>query len=496
VLGHREHMGWRSVRQLILVCALVAGGILALGASAASAKSQPFYVIYKGDYAWHQDWEGGGTSAGSSLRTDETLSWVLTVTGTVHSHGQPTARAKLVEQGSIHQHGTNPAPANDDCTVHQLPGAGAQDFHVERAGPNKINVSVGIPTDAMVSGCPDFKADQVPIFCSVETCAGATVCGSVPPVWKTPKFGDAYLPSLSDVDSGTHPFDVSGPTASEKVHCSFGGTESTKVLINSTVSVNEGPGAVKHKPGKPHIPEIERQKVFATSDLLTSILRAEASCGQTVAGVLANVWGTTVASGGVAAVLTGAIILAGSAPTCLALLNRAFDDIDIIDDPPRNDIYAVAVPARIRRSRLTLPSCAGRSGSVRTFCTKLRADERAYVTAVQHATAVDAALLTTVDRESGAARKHKKAALALQERTGSRLVGQLKSASSAERAIGRKLIALLHSHKVFGRLTAAQDGAAIAYVKSKLARRGIHASQLPKRALRAGSVNLVSVFGG
>jgi hypothetical protein len=488
-------MGWRSVRRLILACALVAGGILALGASAAAAKSQPFSVIYKGDYAWHQDYEGGGTSAGTYLRTDETLSWVLTVTGTLHSHGQPIAHAKLAEQGSIHQHGTNPAPANDDCTVHQLPGAGAQDFHVTRAGPNKISVAVGVPTDAAVSGCRDFQADQVPIFCDVETCAGATVCGAVPPVWQTPKFGDAFFPSLTDVDSGTHPFDVSGPTASEKVHCSFGGTESTKVLINSTVSVNEGPGAVKHKPGKPHIPEIERQKVFATSDLLTSILRAEASCGQTVAGVLANVWGTTVASGGVAAVLTGAIILAGSAPTCVALLNRAFDDIDIIDDPPRNDIYAVAVPARVRASRLTLPSCAGRSGSIRTFCTKLRADERAYVTAVQHATAVDAALLTTVDRESGAAREHKKAALALQERTGSRLVGQLKSASSAERAIGTKLSALLRSHKVFGRLTVAQDGAAIAYVKSKLARRGIHASKLPKRALRAGSVNLLSLFG-
>ncbi len=479
----------------MLACALVAGGILALGASAAGAKSQPFYVIYKGDYAWHQDWEGGGTSAGSYLRTDETLSWVLTITGTVHSHSQPIAHAKLVEQGSIHQHGTNPAPANDDCTVHQLPGGGAQDFHVTRAGPNKISVAVGIPTDAQVSGCSDFSGDQVPIFCSVETCAGATVCGAVPPIWQTPKFGDAYLPSLTDVDSGTHPFDVSGPTASEKVHCTFGGTESTQVLINSTVSVNEGPGAVTHKPGKPHIPEIERQKVFAQSDLLTSILRAEASCGQTVAGVLANVWGTTVASGGVAAVITGAIILAGSAPTCVALLNRAFDDIDIIDDPPRSDIYAVAVPARVRPSRLTLPSCAGHSGSVRAFCTKLRADERAYVAAVQHATNVDAALLTTVDRESGAARRHKKAALSLQERTASRLVAQLKSASRAERRLGHQLIALLHSHKLFGRLTLVQDTAAIAYVKSKLARHGVHSSQLPKRALRAGSVNLVSAFG-
>jgi hypothetical protein len=489
-------IGRHALHRTVLAALLVIGGGLSLGATAASAMQRGFSIDYKGDYAWHQDYEGGGSSAGVYLRTDETLSWVLKVQGTVPNQGQPVGHATLVEQGSISQHGTNPAPVNFHCTVHQLPNGGAQDFTVYRAGAKTLNIGVSIPTDAEVSGCPqNLDANHVTIFCTPGSCAGATVCGAVPPVFHKPAFLDAFQPTLTDFDSGSRAFDVNGPEASEKVACNGGSTESTQVLINSTVSVNGG-GPVQHKPGKPHIPQIERQKVFAQGDLLTTVLRAEASCGQVVAGTLANVWGTTVASGGVAAVITGAIILAGSAPTCVALLDRAFDDIDIIDDPPRNDIYAVAAPARVRASRLTLPSCAGRSGSVRTFCTKLRADERAYVTAVQHATAVDAALLTTVDRESGAARKHKKAALALQERTGSRLVRQLKSASSAERGIGGKLIALLHSHQVFGRLTPAQDGAAIAYVKSKLAHRGIHASQLPKRALRAGSVNLVSVFGG
>jgi hypothetical protein len=495
VLGRWGPTVWRALLRTALAFALLVGSGLILGVNGAGATQRTFTINYTGDYAWHQDWEGSGTSAGSYLRTDETLSWVLKVHGTVPPQGQPVGQAALVEQGSISEHGSNPAPVNDSCTIHQLPHGGAPDFTVYRAGAKTLNITVSIPTDAQVSGCPqDLDGNQVPLFCTPQTCAGATVCGAVPPVFHKPAFLDAFQPTLTDFDSGSQPFDVNGPQASEKVACSSGGTESTQVLINSTVSVNGG-GPVTHKPGKPHIPEIERQKVFATSDLLTTLLRAEASCGQVVAGTLAHVWGTTVSSGGVAAVLTGAIILAGSAPTCVALLKRAIDDCQIINDPPRTDVFAVARPSLVRVAQVNLPSCAGRPGTVRAFCQKLRADELKYVAAVRSATRIDDAFLTTVDRESGAARTHKKAALSLQERTADHLERQLKSASGSERRAGGKLTVLLHSRHVVGRLTAAQDGAAIAYLRSQLAHHGIGASRIPRRALRVGSINLVSLFG-
>jgi hypothetical protein len=48
---------------------------------------------------------------------------------------------------------------------------------------------------------------------------------------------------------------------------------------------------------------------------------------------------------------------------------------------------------------------------------------------------------------------------------------------------------------VLGRLTATEDGAVIAYLKAQLAHHGIAASRIPRRALQAGSINLVSAFG-
>jgi hypothetical protein len=131
---------------------------------------------------------------------------------------------------------------------------------------------------------------------------------------------------------------------------------------------------------------------------------------------------------------------------------------------------------------------------VRPYCSLLRANELAYIAAVQHATSVDNALLKTVNRESGAKRAHKPAALALQERIGAGLLSQLVSASRAERAAGAKIVTLLRGQQVQGRLTVAQDARAIATATADLAQRHVRRSKLPARALVPRAVDLVAIF--
>jgi hypothetical protein len=102
--------------------------------------------------------------------------------------------------------------------------------------------------------------------------------------------------------------------------------------------------------------------------------------------------------------------------------------------------------------------------------------------------------VTTVDRESGAARAGRKAALALQERTGERLTRELRAASKSERRAGERLAALIRSRNVFGRLTATQDAGGIQHVGSELARRRISRSRLPAGALQPKAVDLLAAF--
>src|SRR5262249_40418593 len=160
--------------------------------------------------------------------------------------------------------------------------------------------------------------------------------------------------------------------------CGSGGTESTSVAISSTLAVNGGGPLPPKKPSRPHIRVLERQKVFAKGDLLTSLFRAEAACGQAAAGLAGVVWEATgpgLAS--VAAGITGATILTASGPTCAALVDRVRDDAEIVHDPPRSDIYRVARPRSSRRPVVRLPACPGTPAGSRSYCTRLHREELA-----------------------------------------------------------------------------------------------------------------------
>lgn len=474
---------------------------MALGAAPASAATGAFAVHYEGSYAWNQDWEGGsaGPTAGSYLRTKETLTWVMDVSGSKAGPGAATdIHVKLSARGTIEMQDSDPN-GNEQCTMTQAAGGGAHDAYVGRNGDDTLNVGLqlpaNVPSDLIVTGnrqnCDAFGGSV--LFCETSTCGGATVCGAVPPGFGEPSFGTAFTPTLNQVKDVSRPFDVGGPRATDTVSCRNGGTETTQVAVTSSVRVNAGGSAVHTPPGGKHIPTIERQKVFAKGDLLPTIFRAEAACGTVALGTTAVVWGTTVPGAGGAAAIAGDLLLIGAGPECFELINRIYDDARIVNDPPRRDFGKVARPRPVRKP-VAMPACAKEPAAPPGFCAGLRSEVLAYVAAVRNGTAIANALQVTVDRESGAARARAGAALKLQERAATRLVSELRSASRAERTAGAKVAKLLGTQGITGSLTAAQTSAGIARISSALGKRGITVSSLPASSLAPAPIDLVAAL--
>jgi hypothetical protein len=474
---------------------------LGLGAAPASAATDAFAIHYEGSYAWHQDWEGGSTgpSAGSYLRTDETLSWVMDVSGSKAGPGVASGlRVTLSARGTIDQQGSDPN-SNEHCTMSQAPGGGSRDAYVGRNNDGSLNVGLDLPanvgSDLIVTGnrqnCDEFGGSA--LFCDTSSCAGATVCGGVPPAFHEPSFGAALTPGLDGVESASRAFDIGGPRAMDTVSCGGGGTETTQVAVTSSVRVNSGGPAVHTPPRGRHIPTIERQKVFAKGDLLPTIFRAEAACGTVALGTTALVWGTTVPGAGGAAAIAGDLLLAGAGPECAALIGRIYDDARIVNDPPRLDFGKVAKPRPVR-TPVAIPACAKESAAPAGFCAALRADVLGYVAAVRNAAALAGALQTTVDRESAAARAGRSPALRVQERAGSGLLAGLRAASRAERAAGAKLAKQLRSQGLGGSLTAEQASGGIARISAALGRRGIKTSALPRSSLAPAAIDLLAAL--
>lgn len=494
-----QHIRARLVGRSGVRLLLTLGAVLFVAAPA-QAETEAFAIHYQGSYAWHQNWDGGsvGPTAGSYLRTDETLSWVLDVSGSSSGPGMVTnLHTKLSAQGTVDQQGSDPN-ANEHCTMVQAAG-GNGNAYVGRLGNSALNVGLNLPStvgrDLVVTGnrqnCGMFSGSV--LMCNLSSCAGATVCGAVPPVVGDPEFSAALTPGLDGVKEVTKAFDVGGPRASETVSCANGGKETTQIAITSSVRVNAGGKAV-HTPSKrKHIPEIERQKTFARGDLLPTLFRAEAACGTVALGTTGLVWGTTVPGAGGVAAIAGDMMIVGAGPECIALINRVYDDARIANDPPRKDFTKIARPRPVR-TRVRMPGCARRPAALASFCTGLRTEVLAHVAAVRKATAIADALQVTVDRESGALRAGKTTALRNQLRAGTHLLAELRAASRAERAAGAKIAKRLRAESVGGTLDAAQTSAAVARITTAVGKRGITRAMLPPAPLAATSVDLVAAL--
>jgi len=123
----------------------------------------------------------------------------------------------------------------------------------------------------------------------------------------------------------------------------------------------------------------------------------------------------------------------------------------------------------------------------------------AYASSVVDGQAVSAALLTTVDRMTGAELGHNAVALAKQARHAGRLRGQLSVQYAAQRRAGLAISRLLLGEHFSSSISAAQAQAGLADLLSKLGGQGISAAGLAKVAaapLPEGSIPAEAGFAG
>ncbi|MGZ4665621.1 MAG: hypothetical protein ACXV5Q_11415, partial [Frankiaceae bacterium] len=178
---------------------------------------------------------------------------------------------------------------------------------------------------------------------------------------------------------------------------------------------------------------------------------------------------------GGAIIATGEVMSSAAGGLCAAKIGRLLDDYKVFDDPPDPHYWQLAVPARAGPAPDVSAGCGRVSGKAHAFCLDLASLVAKLLRAANKTTAVDGALVTTVDRASGAKRSHNQKALKLQLEHATKLERSLRSA--AEASLGRQVRKLLP----FGELTRSQSAKVISYLE----RHGLPAAHV-RRIDRAG----------
>jgi hypothetical protein len=352
-----------------------------------------------------------------------------------------------------------------------------------------------------------------------SNCEGVYYQGSGPSAWgyvqalgsNEPAWSDAVQPSVSFPIGGSHiqplnfSYVCSPPSCGAESRYAGGvstkyGTVSVKLESSITFSSpgfsSGSPRTGKHRsfrspegkppgpvtcPGgsKPTCPD----KKLAQEHLKGLLPNLANQCAITALGSGLLVAGLAAPESGVAAVLaaagpTGAEIFALSAPACAVLIKQAYDDAKIIEDPPIGDLGALAWPAGSAAGGAKLPPCTPYAGAIASFCSTLRADAGRYLAALSAGQSVDAALILTVDRITGASHAHNHAALRLQSAHAAVLRSRLKSAVARQRAAGRAIATLIGSQGLGMSLTSTQQQGGVDRALGGLRRLGISPSRL------------------
>ena len=141
--------------------------------------------------------------------------------------------------------------------------------------------------------------------------------------------------------------------------------------------------------------------------------------------------------------IAGEVMSAAAAPLCAPKIGRLLDDYKVFDDPPDANYWQVAVPARARAAPDVSAGCRHASGKAHAFCLELASLVAQLVRAAGRTTAADGALVTTVNRASGAKRAHNQKALQLQLANATKLERNLRSDLAAEASLGGQIRKLL-----------------------------------------------------
>jgi hypothetical protein len=197
--------------------------------------------------------------------------------------------------------------------------------------------------------------------------------------------------------------------------------------------------------------------------------------------------------------VVGGEVAALAGTTCGVLLARIYKDAKDVEDPPTGGLGKLAAPAFPRGPAVHLPPCGRYKQKALQFCKSLRDQTLAYANSLADGEAIAAALLTTVDRMTGAELSHNSSALGKQGRHATSLRKQLAAQGAAQRRAGRAIARLLYGAHFKASISAAQAQAGQAAVLSKLAARGLAASALVSAAaseLPTGPIAAEAGFAG
>jgi len=255
-----------------------------------------------------------------------------------------------------------------------------------------------------------------------------------------------------------------------------------------TGTSGKGPAPISCGAGsKPGCANKQAARLAAAKDLRAQLDPLTLQCGIAavgtsllVAGVIAPEFGA--GAGLVVAGPAGAEVLLTSGPACAILIKRIYDDAKTIEDPPAGSFRKLARPSVPRGPAAKLPACTSAPASARRFCETLRAEELRYLAALRAGQAVAAAMLTTTDRISGAARAKAGSALRIQTRQANSLAAQLRSNDAAESSAGRAVASLIAGAKLTLGLSGAQTQAGITRGFAGLARLGVSGARVEQLA--------------
>lgn len=490
-------------RRLGLVTILGALAAFAVWAAPSYAAAHNYTGEYKGSAKWTEDLIGDASSSWT-----ETYSWDVKVFAEYPSlRATPTIQKSMTAQGTIT---VNDSQGTHTCQIRQAtsPDLASDGVSAMVTGNGKVYVSsyLGIPriapTQVTVTGPAQCQTGN--ITGDYDEGAKGAACTIFPS--GAPESLEAvaamYFPLQTSTGTVSRNFDVNQAVTNTSPCGNTSSSERITRTITASGSIG-GPAPTPthhHKKALPD-PEKQRQKTFARGDLLTTLLRAEGPCGQTALGAAAGLWGLVVPGVGSTALVPAGIIGAAAGTTCATLLQRAYDDAQIVNDPPRSD-YETVAHVTPSASSAALPACGSFSGTAKPFCVALRPAVQKYIAATTHATAVDDALVKTVDRETAAANARNRTALAKQDAAGKHLETQYASALRTEATLGAAVASLIRAHHVTGHLTRAQAAQAITYLLGRLAGRRLSRATLAhlagahavNKALTPRPINLLSTL--
>jgi hypothetical protein len=434
----------------------------------AAANARVLSAVYEGSFNYRIDDDG---PSGSLIQT-RTLAWVMTI----YSDSSGDHRS-FVAQGS--ESTVSSGGYGDSCTISQRAHTTSGPFTIGLGeDPGRVAVSTYVPsdsTDLKVSGGFCDGASNQPYWVLLSNPEPDGSLGTGNPCYSFAAARQFVNPRSfrnlrADSTFTTDKMQVARRSAGCQTNDDIVATRS----IHATLRVGSG-GPATADPARNGPTAKDRQVVFAVSDLLTTLLRAELPCGYVALGATAAIWATSAGPTAPAALVPAQVLISAGTPLCASYAARIAADIVIANDPPGGNIHRIAQPKSTpspNKVAAKLASCDSQPSDQKAFCTALRTDAADEIAAADKVAAISKALAKTMDRESKAKKHHKTKALRKQEKAGNKLVTTLQKARLKEDKTWRAISQTISANGVSGHFTKGQDAKAVSKLLGTLKAHG------------------------